>query len=113
MIKTLNRWRSSLTVNGIRPGGLWRWRWSAVAVAREGVGEDREGDPAVPGGPATVLVLVEAESGLRGLERFRWCGCGGSVASDVCRARRWRAAERSIMDAHSSAAMPSGISLFE
>jgi hypothetical protein len=36
----------------------------------EGVGEDRQGGPAVPGRPAAVLVLVQTEAGLRGLERF-------------------------------------------
>src|SRR5436309_2737889 len=36
----------------------------------EGVGEHREGGPAVPGGPASDLVLVEADEAFGGLEGF-------------------------------------------
>jgi len=35
---------------------------------REGVGEHRQGDPAVPGSPAADLVLVQANQALVGLE---------------------------------------------
>ena len=63
--------RNSLTVNVISPVGV------GVGVAfgggghgQEGVGEHGQGGPAVPGGPAPDLVLVQPGEALGGLEGF-------------------------------------------
>jgi hypothetical protein len=57
-----------LTVNAISAAGSRRRLVTGDRDGEEGVSEDRQGGPAVPGRPTAVL--VQAEAGLRGLERF-------------------------------------------
>ena len=63
--------RNSLTIKVIRRS----WRWLGVAFGGGGrrpgrLGEHGQGGPAVPGGPAADLVLIDAGQSLGGLEGF-------------------------------------------
>ncbi len=65
--------RNSLTVNVISDSAWWRTfgvAFSGGGHGQEGVREHGQGGPAVPGGPAPDLVLVEAGEALGGLEGF-------------------------------------------
>lgn len=60
---------SRRTVSSIMSAGAGVWSCSeAVARLRKAVAEHGQGGPAVPGGPAADLVLVEADKTLGGLE---------------------------------------------
>ena len=65
------RRRNSLTVNVIRPvGGGLGVAFGGGGHGQEGMGEHGQGGPAVPGGPAPDLVLVEPGQAFGGLEGF-------------------------------------------
>ena len=63
--------RNSLTVNVIRPVGCGLGvAFGGGGHGQEGVGEHGQGGPAVPGGPAADLVLVQPGEAFGGLEGF-------------------------------------------
>ena len=69
-----NRRRNSLTVSSISPAGAGVWSRSlGGGDGQEGVGEHGQGGPAVPGGPAADLVLVEPDQALGGSGRTPRC----------------------------------------
>jgi hypothetical protein len=68
MTRAWNSRRSSLTVIAISP--IWGFGAGRGRGGEECVRGDDQGGPAVPGFPAAVLVLVQAEAGFGGLERF-------------------------------------------
>ena len=70
VISLANRWRISLTVNGISsPAAVGRcWRSCAAMTVEQRVGEHDQGRVAVPGAPFADLVLVQADLALAGLE---------------------------------------------
>ena len=63
--------RNSLTVNAIRPVGCGLGvAFDGGGHGQEGMGEHGQGGPAVPGGPAPDLVLIEPGQSFGGLEGF-------------------------------------------
>ena len=69
MIRWAKRLAISLRVSGICPAGPGLpASLGGGGDGQEGAGEHGEGDPAVPGGPAADLVLVQAGEAFAGLE---------------------------------------------
>ena len=64
------RRRNSLTVNAIRPAGVVGVAFDGTGDGQESMGEHGQGGPAMPGAPATHLVLIESDQAFGGLERF-------------------------------------------